>query len=205
TRRGGVNGLAWSPDGATLATADEKASVSLWDAATGAPGRRLSGHDGRATAVVFSPDGRLLASAGQDDMLRLWNVATGHETAVRAVAGVPIRQLAWSADGRRLAATGECPPGAKAAALVWELPPGGRGATARVTLRLETGSGEGVALSPDGRLLAAADHDGALIWDGETGRLLRRFTSPGSSPKPLAFTRDGRRLLAGCSDGVVRL
>jgi WD40 repeat protein len=135
-------------------------------------------------------------------VLRLWNVATGLETAVLAVEGLPLRRLAWSAGGRRLAATGE---GSPAVVLVWEVPEGGRGATARPLPRLEGGSGEGVALSPDGRLVAATEDEGALVWEAATGRLLRRFKAGDSSTRPLAFTPDGRRLLAGCSDGGVRL
>jgi DNA-binding beta-propeller fold protein YncE len=201
TRRQGVLDVAWSPAGAVLATTDGANSVSFWDVATGEKVRRWPGHEGGVTGLAFSPVGNLLATAGADDAVRLRNLTTAAETAVLAAEGAAPRRVVWSADGRRLAATGDGRP----VVLVWEVPAGGRGATARPLRRLEGGSGLGVALSPDGRLVAASDDEGALVWEATTGRLLRHFKAGGSSTRPLAFTPDGRRLLAGCSDGSARL
>ena len=63
---GGVQAVAWSPDGTRLATAGDDGTVRVWDAATGAPPRTLTGHTGGVRAVALVPDGTRLASAGDD-------------------------------------------------------------------------------------------------------------------------------------------
>src|SRR6202030_4137330 len=83
---GGVNGVAFSPDGKLLATADGDGTVGLRDPATGqaagAPLPAETGPESYVNEVAFSPDGKLLASADGDGTVRLWNPATGQ--AVRA-------------------------------------------------------------------------------------------------------------------------
>ncbi len=59
---GGVNDVALSPDGRSLASVSMGSTLYLWEAATGQA--RLAVKDaGYATSVVFSPDGRFLALA----------------------------------------------------------------------------------------------------------------------------------------------
>jgi roadblock/LC7 domain-containing protein len=65
----------------------------------------------------------------------------------------------------------------------------------------------GVAFSPDGRLLAIASNDKtARLWDPATGEQLRTLTAHGGNVLGVAFSPDGR-LLATASDfdGAARL
>ena len=68
---------------------------------------------------------------------------------------------------------------------------------------------QSVVASPDGRRLLSgsnASEDRTLIlWDRDTGRLLRRFRQQGGPVLSVAISPDGRRALSGGLDTVVRL
>ncbi|MFD5411250.1 WD40 domain-containing protein [Streptomyces nojiriensis] len=109
--RTSVRAVAFSPDSALLATADDRGTVRLWHTSGDHPveGPVVDAHAGRVNDLAFAPDGRLLASAGADGTVRLWDAhaggaascppLTGHTGAVRGVAFAP--------DGSLLAAAGE--------------------------------------------------------------------------------------------------
>src|SRR5690242_16246447 len=61
-----VTGLAFAPDGRTLASGGQDKAVRLWDAATGKVIRTLTGHQVSVSDLVFAPDGSLLATGGED-------------------------------------------------------------------------------------------------------------------------------------------
>jgi WD40 repeat protein len=69
--------VAFSPDGAQLATASDDGTARLWDAATGTARLTLKGHTGPVARVAFSPDGAQLATASADGTIRLWDTAAG--------------------------------------------------------------------------------------------------------------------------------
>jgi WD40 repeat protein len=71
-----VAAVVFSPDGRTLAAADDRA-VQLWDVATGKRMARLEGHEGKVKCLAYAPDGKCLASGSYDRTVRLWDVA-GH-------------------------------------------------------------------------------------------------------------------------------
>jgi WD40 repeat protein len=99
-----VESVAFSPDGATLASGDRDA-VRLWDTATGEVRAVLQGHTIYVLSVAFSPDGATLASGSQDFTLRLWDVATGEVHAVLQEHTSYVTGVAFSADGTTLAST----------------------------------------------------------------------------------------------------
>ena len=107
-----VHGVAFSPDGKLLASADNNGTVRLWNPATGQPVSPPLPADtgpnaGGAIAVAFSPDGKLLASADADGTVRLWNTATGSPSARPSRAdtgpGGGVNGVAFSPDGKLLA------------------------------------------------------------------------------------------------------
>ncbi len=68
-----VTSVAFSPDGARLATGSWDYTVKLWDAATGKEITTLRGYPRGVTSVAFSPDGARLATGSIDTTVKLWD------------------------------------------------------------------------------------------------------------------------------------
>ncbi|KOR27838.1 hypothetical protein TI04_12430 [Achromatium sp. WMS2] len=105
-----VRSVAFSPDGASLASASDDNSIKLWRVADGELLRTLTDHYTNAmNSVAFSPDGASLASGsgnifGKDDnTIKLWRVADG--ALLRTFTGhtSDVNSVAFSPDGLSLA------------------------------------------------------------------------------------------------------
>src|SRR5262249_6462558 len=65
---------------------------------------------------------------------------------------------------------------------------------------------DGLAFSPDGRVLASSHHDDHLrIWNARTGALVRAWPTGQREGWSIAFTPDGLGLLSTGSDGSLRM
>jgi WD40 repeat protein/serine/threonine protein kinase len=73
TNKKNIFALAFSPDGKTLATADQSHDLTLWNIANYTKRKRLLGHGHHIYAIAYSPDEESMATGGQDDAIMLWN------------------------------------------------------------------------------------------------------------------------------------
>jgi hypothetical protein len=74
---GVVHSVAYSPDGARLASGSWDKTVKVWDARTGQELRTLKGHSSDVLSVAFSPDGaRLISTDGTGEQFA-WDARTG--------------------------------------------------------------------------------------------------------------------------------
>lgn len=167
-----VTALAFSPDGANLATdshlrnADPEAEdiwlgsdVRLWDAATGALRHKLARPNakGHRHNIAFSPDGALLATPnGAEGEVLLFNPMTGELVRTLPGSGWPVFALAFSPDSAILA----CGCGDSAVRL-WDPRTGKQ----QRTMTEFSHCIYALAFSPDGSTLATADKNGAVqFW-----------------------------------------
>jgi WD40 repeat protein/serine/threonine protein kinase len=109
---GTVLSVAFSPDGARLASCGQDGTIRIWDLARGTDVKTLTlgGSPPRQPIrrVAFSPGGRRLASAG-DRGVTLWDLDAGLELSTLS-SDFPrkgINGLAYSRDGQRLVSGGE--------------------------------------------------------------------------------------------------
>ena len=68
-----VMSVAWSPDGACLASGSFDKTVRIWNPVSGESLKRLEGHSECVWSVAWSPDGACLASGSFDNTVRIWS------------------------------------------------------------------------------------------------------------------------------------
>ena len=163
--KGLVQAVAFSPDGARVATGSDDRSARVFDAATGAEISRLD-HDREVYAVAFSPDGTRVATGSGDRSARVFDAATGAEISRVDHEGT-VNAVAFSPDGTRVATGSGGPLG------------GGGGGGARVfdaatgaeISRLDHDRGVyAVAFSPDGTRVATGSDRRAGVRRGDRRR-----------------------------------
>jgi WD40 repeat protein len=72
-----VYAVAFSPDGATLASSSTDQTVRVWDVATGTLRHTLTGHTNWVWSLAFSPTAGILASGSVDETIKLWDWSSG--------------------------------------------------------------------------------------------------------------------------------
>ncbi len=192
-------GLAdFLPDGSRCLTGCEnERTVIVRDATSGEPLVRLPPQETRLTCAAVSPDGSLVMTAADDGSVMIHAVADGQVVnrlwqagKVYAAGFHPSLPLCWTAaqDG---------------STILWNFQE-----EKELAVLFEDVESDRPGFSADGRFFAgytAQMETWAGIWDGQTGRLLRRIEDGQSAVCDLAFAPSGSRLAVVGRDGAVSL
>jgi WD40 repeat protein/tetratricopeptide (TPR) repeat protein len=195
--------LAFSPDGAYLAAAANNGQVCLYQLEGRREQRRLIGHQFGVDRLVFHPSLPRLASSSDDHAVMLWDVNSAHALRRWDAHRSWVTGLAISPDGSLIASTRGDVSGTEDPSIrLWDAETG-------VLKTKLTGTTTGVwslAFDPTGRRVARSDTAGtALLFEIESGRILRRANLGGSRVSSLVFLDEGRSLLVGQDHGGVSL
>lgn len=194
---GPVRSIAFSPNGALVASGGDDNAIRLWDTTSGEISQVLRGHGNAVRAVAFSPDGKFVLSGGQekeDNQVRLWNLAgyqevrVLHATVVKGHADA-ILSARFSPDGKEIVTASR-----DRTACTWDVATGGQ------IQKFQEGH-EFLATSAvffaDGRRLATGAGDNSVrIWDVALGTQLA-VLQPTGRLGTLAVSPDGNWILTG--------
>jgi WD40 repeat protein len=176
-----IRDIAFSPDSRTLVTVGKHAR--FWNTATGEAIPISLASDAEVIASAFSPDGKWLATLHNDRTARIWDAATGKWLGTSMKHVDQPRQVAFALAGRLLATS------TQEGVFIWEpltgIPVG-------PPLRPATN----MAVSPDGRTIAAATDQDFRLWDvprpaiDDAGRLKKELESSTGTTLPAEGARE---------------
>jgi WD40 repeat protein len=210
SRQAGVLCLAFAPDGKTLAAggwfarageAGEDGGVQLWDLSGKQPKERVrfGGHKKEVTAVAFSPSGQVLASAGKESSVRIWDL-TG-QVRERAMLQGAAGPLTFSPNSKSLATA------VGGTIQLWTVNGDELGRWAKYSdPKHPENAISALAFSPDGAVLASGTRTRTVDLWALGGPLPgdRLTLEDQQIGQALAYTPDGKGLIAVAPDGSVR-
>jgi WD40 repeat protein/serine/threonine protein kinase len=195
-----VLSAAFTPDGNTLATGNKGGGIRIWTLASAKKeDSRVLNAKGPVSALAVSPDGKLLAAGTQEGKLRTWRLDGDDEPTatkfadqsggIASLAFVPNSDLILSGCGDQH----------------WRLTNVLTGKEVRK--HKHGGVVVGVAVSPNGQLLASAGKDGTVkLYEVATGQGRGILNDPdGLALTDVAFSPNGQNLLVGTVGNVVRM
>ncbi|KAH8078524.1 WD repeat-containing protein [Aureococcus anophagefferens] len=216
-QRGGfgalVSAVAFSPDGASLATGCRDNLVRVFDLATGKIQLQLKGHTAYVSSVEFNVDGGRLVSGSYDETAVVWNAVTGKKRMAlldkksghRKTNDIVhyVHHASHDRRGDRVVCASR-----DGLARIWDGHwDGGGGSTGRLLLTLR-GHEAAVLCAKffvDGRRVATASQDkSARTWDAKTGDQLAVLLGHTHHITAVACLADGR-LVTGAKDYTIRV
>ena len=196
----GINSMALSPDGATLALAlgVRDGVVRLWEPGTGRFQGDLRGHHDEVLRVVWSHDGKSLLTASRDQTACLWSSTGGLLRTFKGHLG-DVETVAFSPDGQKVVSAGD-----DQSVILWNVD-GGQPCDMLTDTPVD-GWVSGLAFTPDSsQIIGTGSCDGAgdsfeaylTDWNLADSERPAPLQTSSRSGVALAFSPDGRQMTVG--------
>jgi len=190
-----INGVAWSPDGSTVAASTSE-KVVVWNAESHERLNTLFSPGVAFTSLALGLGSRLATGMANGTAI-VWALSADGGEPILTVGGhaAKVNTVSFNEDGTRLATSSD-----DGTVKTWNITEE-RGSE---WLTVE-GSGA-VAFSPDGRLLATGSEVGEIsIFDAMSGRRLRIIQGHTAKINALDFDPSGSMLASASNDGRARI
>jgi WD40 repeat protein/serine/threonine protein kinase len=191
-------GLAFSPQGRTVAFHQGAEQIGLVDLVNKIPLAALNGTSAGITSLVFLPDGQTLVSGDLNGLIRFWSITDGGQIRTTFTNHTDtVHRLALSPDGVVLVSAGW-----DNTIRVWD--PVGRRQIKVLTNHTSWVSS--LAFAPDGKTMASASADYTIkLWDTGTWEEISTLRGSLHEIWSLAYSPDGRFLFSGAKDGNIKV
>jgi WD40 repeat protein len=191
--------LAFSPDGARVATTSLFEGAAVWDTATGKQVSRFTQGDS-GYCVRFAPSGIVAASCGDERAIRVWKVETGRQLYEAVFHQHSVLSVAFDNRGRRIV-TG-CDDRTSRIWTVGTEP-------SEDNIVVLSGHDQGVnsaVFSPSGDHVLTASQDKTVrLWHSATGEQISVFTGHSDNVAKAVFSPSGERIVSVSGDKTIRI
>ena len=149
------------------------------------------------TAVALSADGTKVYTGGDDRQIYIWDTKkatperhfVAHEDWIRSISAFLPNQEVATIDQL-------------GTAKIWKT----TDFSPIRTLPEKIAGAQAIAYSPNGKVLAACGFDAQVVlFDAKSGKLLGKWSAPGTNVKTVVFSPKGEFLAAGGRNGIVRI
>lgn len=190
-----AHAVALSPDGTKILIGSD-ASAQLYTR-TGVPLLTVL-HLGRVNSVAFSPDGTKFLTASDDATARLWDAISGAPIHTMSHPA-PVCSAVFSPDGFKILSICNSPSTPEFAARLWDRVSGGLLHTWPMNGEIHT-----ALFSPDSlTVFVGGDDITCELVSVLNGAVVRTY--PLSGVRSAAFSSDGKEILTGDSNAMIRI
>ena len=205
-----INSVAWSPNGAQIATGSTDGNVQIWNAETLQLVRTIGADNMSIPAVAWSPDSTRIVSGSADGHTVIWDAATGEK--IRTLGEETeefgseepeegIIAVAWRPNGQDIESSA-----ANGMTYAWgvDQPPG------EELLSYEGHGGApdtmSIAYNTDGSRIVKGEFNGGLFSQNpETGLDTIHMIGHTDPVNSVCWSRDNKLIVSGSSDNTVRV